>query len=440
MGDNHYFFLFLMRIKISNNINYSKLMTNYRSLNSFLLIFIISSLCVTQAQNWPCWRGPNGDGTSTETNLPVKWDSVTNVVWKIPVPGTGYSSPVIWKDKLFLVTALDATQEKVLLCYDCKNGKLLWQKTVLKTKFENKHDNNSFASGTPSTDGNLVYVSFLDVKDVVVAAYDFSGKQVWLQRPGTFFSPHGYSCSPVIFEDKVIINGDSQGDSFVAALDKTDGHIVWRIMHDKPAHSFSTPIFRKMAGKMQMIFCGNKEIAGYNPVDGSKYWFVTGPSEDFCSSPVYNEKSGLVLVSSAWPVRNLVAIKPDGEGDVTGSKIVWQTKKGAFYVPSPVCTDDYLFTTMTTGQVHCIEVASGKIMWVYENGAQYSSPVLANGLVYMPNDEGVITIIKPGPQYEEVAKNLLGEKMYASPAISNGKIYIRSFQHLFCIGMGVSSN
>ncbi len=409
-------------------------MTNSRSISSFVLIFILSSLSLSMAQNWPCWRGPNGDGTSTETNLPVKWDSVTNVVWKIPVPGIGYSSPVIWKDRLFLITALDATQEKVLLCYDCKNGKLLWQKTVLKTKFENKHDNNSFASGTPSTDGSLIYVSFLDGKDVVVAAYDFSGKQVWLQRPGTFFSPHGYSCSPVIFEDKVIINGDSQGDSFVAALDKTDGHIIWRISHERPAHSFSTPIFRNIGGKMQMIFCGNKEIAGYNPEDGSKYWFVSGPSEDFCSSPLYNEKSGLVLVSSAWPVRNLVAIKADGKGDVTGSKIVWQTKKGAYYVPSPVCTDDYLFTTMTTGQIHCIEVATGKILWVQENGAQYSSPVLANGLVYMPNDEGIITVIKPGPQFEPVAKNPIGEKMFASPAISNGKIYIRGFQHLFCIG------
>ncbi len=409
-------------------------MAKLRFLSIILLLSIINTLSVLQAQNWPCWRGPNGDGTSTETNLPVRWDSITNVIWKIPVPGTGYSSPVIWNDKLFLVTALAETQEKVLLCYDNKTGELLWQKTVLKTRFENKHDNNSFASGTPSTDGIRVYVSFLDGKDVVVAAYDFSGKQLWLQRPGTFFSPHGYSCSPALFEDKVIINGDSQGDSFVAALSKVDGHIIWKIPHDKPAHSFSTPIFRKMAGKMQMIFCGNKEIASYNPDDGTKYWFVTGPSEDFCSSPVYNEKSGLVFVSSAWPVRILSAIRPDGRGDVTKSHVVWQTRKGAFYVPSPVCTDDYLFTTMTTGQVHCIEAATGNILWIKDMGTQYSSPVLANGLVYMPNDDGVITVIKPGPTFEYIAKNAIGEGMYASPAISNGKIYLRGFQHLFCIG------
>jgi outer membrane protein assembly factor BamB len=409
-------------------------MTNLRFLSSILFLLIINTLAVTQGQNWPCWRGPNGDGTSLETKIPTRWDSITNVVWKVPVPGIGYSSPIVWKDKLFIATALLETHEKVLLCYSCKSGDLLWQKTVLKSAFENKHDNNSYASGTPATDGILVYVSFLDGQNVVVAAYNFSGKLVWMQRPGTFFSPHGFSCSPVLFENKVIINGDSQGDSFVAALSKEDGHIIWRISHDKPAHSFSTPIFRKMAGKMQMIFCGNKEIASYNPNDGSQYWFINGPSEDFCSSPVYNEKAGLVIVSSAWPERNLLAIRPDGLGDVTKSHVAWQSRKGAYYVPSPVCTDDYLFTTMTTGQVHCIEVSSGNILWVKEMGMQYSSAVLANGLVYMPNDEGVITVIKPGPKFEYVSKNSIGERMYASPAISNGKIYLRTFQHLFCIG------
>ena len=401
---------------------------------SFTFFLIVNSFIVIQAQNWPGFRGPNGDGTSTEKNLPVRWDSVTNVVWKTPVTGTGYSSPVVWADKLFITTALSQTQEKVLLCYDAKSGKLLWQKTMLKTPFEKKHDNNSYASGTPATDGKKVYVSFLDGTDVVVEAYDFSGKRVWIQKPGTFGSAHGYSCSPVLFEDRVIINGDSPtGDSFVAALSKTDGHVIWKVSHERPAHSFSTPIIRKIAGKNQMIFCGNKEIASYDPADGTKNWFVSGPSEDFCSSPVYNSKSGLVLVSSAWPIRNLVAIKPDGKGDVTKSHVVWESRKGAYYVPSPVTTDDYLYSTMTTGQVHCIEAATGNVVWTQDMGMQYSSPVLANGLVYMPNDNGVITVIKPGPKQEFIAKNSIGEKMFASPAISNGKIYLRGYENLFCI-------
>lgn len=399
----------------------------------FILFFILITFS-SFSQNWPCFRGPNGDGTSPETNLPVKWDSVTNVLWKVPVPGTGYSSPIVWQDKIFFTTALPETQEKVLLCFNAKNGNLLWQKTVVKGKFEGKHNNNSYASGTPATDGNSVFVSFLDGQDIVVAAYDFTGKQIWVKRPGTFSSPHGYSCSPVIYKDKVIINGDSQGDSFVAALSGKDGQILWKVPHERPSHSFSTPIIRNIAGKTQMIFCGNREIASYNPDNGTKYWYVSGPSEDFCSSPVYNQKSGMVFVSSAWPVRDLVAIKADGSGDVTKSHVAWQTRKGAYYVPSPVITDDYLFTTMTTGEVHCLELTTGKTVWIKDMGAQYSSPVLAGGLVYMPNDEGVITVIKPGPEFSPVAKNIMGEKMFASPAISNGKIYIRGFRNLWCIG------
>jgi outer membrane protein assembly factor BamB len=409
-------------------------MDNLRLLILTVFLAIVNSFSILHAQNWPCWRGPNGDGTSLETNLPIEWDSEKNVVWKTEVPGRGYSSPVIWEDRLFTLSAIPEKQEKVLLCYNSSNGDLIWQKTVIKGEFEAKHNDNSFASGTPATDGKLVYVSLLDGEDVVVAAYDFDGNRVWEQRPGTFSSPHGYSCSPVLYDGKVYINGDSLGDSFVAALSQKDGRLIWRIPHPNPAHSFSTPIFRDMAGKMQMIFCGNKQISSYNPDNGSRYWYIDGPSEDFCSTPVYNNKNDLLLISSAWPQRHLLAIKPDGKGDVTDSKVVWRTTKGAYYVPSPVCTDDYLFSTMTNGRVHCIEVATGNILWIEDLGKQYSSPVLANGLVYMPNDEGMITVIKPGPTFQKIAQNSIGEKMNASPAISNGRIYLRGYQHLFCIG------
>ncbi|NEW83146.1 MAG: PQQ-binding-like beta-propeller repeat protein [Mariniphaga sp.] len=410
-------------------------MLNFRPLKVIIVILILTSVTNLQAENWPNWRGPKGDGTSSETNLPVKWNSTMNVLWKVPITGVGHASPIVWGDKLFTVTAKPETQEKLLLCYDTKNGNLLWQVTVLKTKLENKHNDNSFASGTPATDGTTIYVSFLDGESVVVAAYDFNGKQIWMQRPGTFSSPHGYSCSPVIYKDKVIINADSKGDAFIAALSTKDGRTIWKNKLDKPAHSFSTPLFREMAGRTQMIYCGNQEVSSYNPEDGSRYWFITGPSEDFCSTPVYNEKTGLVLISSAWPQRHLLAIKPDGKGDVSNTHIAWRSTNGAYYVPSPVTVGDYLISTMTSGLVHCIEAATGNILWKENLGKQYSSAVLVNGLVYMPNDEGVITVIKPGPTYEAIAKNAIGEMMFASPAISNGRIYLKGAKHLFCIGV-----
>lgn len=168
------------------------------------------------SQNWPGWRGPNGDGKSPETKVPVEWGAHKNMVWKSEVPGVGHSSPIVWEDRLFTLTAFPETKEKVLLCYNSRNGDLLWQRTVVKGSWEDKHADNSHASGTPVTDGKLVYLSFLDGEDAVVAAYDFSGNQVWKQRPGTFSSPHGYSCSPVLYNNKVIINGNSKGDSFLA--------------------------------------------------------------------------------------------------------------------------------------------------------------------------------------------------------------------------------
>ncbi len=397
-----------------------------------LLLFI--SFSVANAENWPNWRGPNGDGTSSETNIPTKWDSVTNVLWKIEVPGVGHGSPAVWEDRLFLISAQPETMEKLLLCYDCKSGNLMWKETVLKTPFENKHADNSYASGTPATDGKYVYISLLDGDDAVVAAYDFTGKQIWIKRPGKFSSPHGYSCSPALYNDKVIINCDSKSENFIAALSKSDGQTIWKVKHDKPALSYSTPIFREIGGKTQMIFCGNQQVSSYNPNDGSLYWFVNGPSEDFSSSPVYSEKTGFVLISSSWPQRHLLAIKPDGKGDVSNSHVVWRSTEGAFYVPSPIVAGDYLLTTMTNGTVHCMEAATGKILWKENLGKQYASSVLANGLVYMPNDAGIITVIKPGPTYESIAKNSIGETMFASPAISNGKIYLRGAKHIFCIG------
>ncbi len=403
---------------------------------------IITLLCILltnlspdlQGQNWPGWRGPNGDGSSIEKNLPVEWDSVKNVLWKRKVPGTGHSSPIIWEDKLFITSAIPGTNEKKLLCYDALNGNLLWQRTVVKAALEKKHADNSFASGTPATDGKLVYVSFLDVEDIVVAAYDFSGTKIWEQRPGKFQSPHGYSCSPVIYKDKLIINGISKGDNFFAALDKTDGQIIWKKVQENLSHSFSTPFIRTMSGKTQLILLGNKEIGSYNPDDGSRYWHVSGPSEDFCSTPVYNEKHDLLIVSTAWPRRILSAIHIDGSGDVTETHVAWQTMQGAMYVPSPVCTDDYLYTTMTSGVVYCTDIATGDSLWTKNMGKQYASPVLADGLVYMPNDEGVMTVLKPGPSFEMVARNDIGEGMIASAAISNGKIFLRGEEHLFCIG------
>ena len=201
------------------------------------------------------------------------------------------------------------------------------------------------------------------------------------------------------------------------------------------ARSPALPLLRNMAGRAQMIVAGNKAVTSLDPNTGQTLWAVDGPSEDCVITPVYNERAGLVLSCSSWPKRVLLAIKPDGNGNVTQSKIAWTSADGAPYVPSPISAGDWFFTSGFAGkEVCCFEAATGKILWREKMGLHHASPVLADGLLYFLNDDGVAHVVKAGPQFELVARNELGEKTYASPALSGGQIFLRSFKNLYCIG------
>jgi outer membrane protein assembly factor BamB len=399
-------------------------------------LLVISSLALgsAQAENWPGWRGPHGDGSSLESNPPIYWSSTSNVLWKTAVPGEGHSSPIVWNDWVFLTTALKESQDRILLSFNRNTGQILWQKTVLTAPLEAKNPENSYASTTPATDGQQVYVTFLDGKDVVVAAHDFTGKQVWLARPGQFYSQWGFSHDPLLFEDKVIVDCDSKGENFIVGLSCKDGHTVWKVQRTNPTQSYSKPLIQPMAGRMQLVVPGNKAVTSYDPRDGRQLWIVDGPSEDCVLTPVYNARANLVLSGSSWPKRVLLAIQPDGEGNVTQTKVAWSTAEGAPYVPSPVSAGDLFFTSsFAPKDGYCFEAATGKILWHENMGLHHASPVTANGLVYFLNDDGVMHVVKAAPQYELVARNELGEKTYASPAIADGRMFLRSFSTLYCI-------
>lgn len=390
---------------------------------------------VSLSENWPAWRGPSGDGISREANVPTQWSATNNIAWKTAVPGEGHSSPIVWGDRLFLTTALREKQERCLLAFDRATGKLLWEQTVVRSPLEGKNSENSYASSTPTTDGTNVYVTFLDGKEVVVAAYDFSGKQVWLVRPGTFFSQHGFSHTPVLFNDMVILVCDSKGENFIGAISRQDGRTVWKVQRDKPSQSYSPPLIREMAGRLQMVVPGNQAVTSLDPRTGKTLWVVNYQAEDAVITPVYNERTGLVLSCSSWPKRILLAIKPDGTGDVTESKVVWNSSEGAPYVPSPISVGDWFYTSgFATKETFCFEAATGKILWREKMGLHHASPVATRDLIYFLNDDGVAHVFKAGPKFELVARNELGEKTYASPAISDGQIFLRSFKHLYAIG------
>jgi outer membrane protein assembly factor BamB len=398
------------------------------------LAFLLIAALPVSAENWPMWRGPRMDGTSMERDLPTKWSATENVAWKTELPGGGHASPIVWGDRVFTVAALADTQERQLHCLDRQNGALLWQTTVIKAAPEHIHRLNSLASSTPATDGERVFTAFLDGRTAVVAAHDFSGKEVWLKRVGAFSSTHGFCSSPILFKDKVIVNCDHDGDGYIVALARKDGRELWRIARPNKTRSYCAPLIREAAGRTQMVLSGTKCVTSYDPNDGKLIWMIDGPTEQFVASLVFNERANLFFLTAGYPQHHILAIRPDGVGNVTNTHIAWRTQKGAAYVPSPIAEGDYFLMTSDSGTGECFDAASGKLQWEERFGEQHASLVSAAGLVYFLNDQGVMNVVRPGPTFDLVARNELGERTFASPALSEGRIFIRGDQHLFCIG------
>ena len=418
-------------------------------MRSVVLFFFVAGLI--RAENWPGWRGPSGDGVSAGKGIPTKWSSTENIAWKIAVPGEGHSSPIVWGDKVFLTSSLTEKNKRILLCIDRLSGQTVWQRDVVQSPPETVHRLNSRASGTPATDGKQVYVTFMRAEGdeviapnvgserlitpgkIIVAAYDLDGNEKWKTNVGDFVSAHGFNTCPVLFEDFVILNGDHDGDAYLVALDRQSGRERWRTQRENKTRSYVTPIIRKIDGITQMILSGSLCIASYDPRNGKRHWIVDGPTEQFVASMVYDGK--YVFATGGYPERHTLAIRPGGKGNVTDTHIAWRTTRGAAYVPSPIISGRYLLMVADSGIASCFEARTGKRHWMERlPGGHSPSPVSADGLVYFVSDQGVTTVIRPSETFAVIAKNELGEPVSASPAISQGQIFLRTHQNLYCIG------
>ncbi len=414
-----------------------------------LLLFQTQRL---QAENWPGWRGPRGDGSSSELNVPIEWDGTTdkNIAWKTAVPGIGHSAPIVWEDKVFVTTCLQDTGDRLLLCFDRDSGAELWRKTVVTALLETKHRLNSFASSTPTTDGVHVFVSFLKVDgstipapnvgnsrpvtpgEILVACYDLQGKLVWSRTVGHFVSAHGFCSNPVLYQDLVIINGDHDGDSYVLGLEKATGKTVWHTERIHKTRSYVTPIIRNVAGQDQLVMSGSKRVVSLQPRTGNPIWTIEGPTEQFVASMVFDGKR--FYMCAGFPTYHVMAIRGDGKGDVTNTHVDWHVTNVRCYVPSPVVIGPYLIVADDRGTANCFDTETGKRHWQARLSTHFSSSlVTAGGIGYLIADSGETTLVRPDDDLEIVRTNDLGEQVFASPAISNGRLFIRAERHLYCI-------
>jgi len=423
-----------------------------------LLVIALLNACLltcswARAENWPGWRGPRGDGSSMETQVPTQWDgpSGKNIAWKVPIPGVGHASPIVWQDRVFVASCVTDQLDRVLMCLDRRSGKTLWRKSVVKAPLETKHSLNSFASSTPVTDGKHVIVTFLKVGSktiparnvgrsrpvtpgqMVVAAYDMQGHRKWMVEPGTFVSVHGFCSSPILYKDLVIVNGDHDGNSYLVALNAETGQTVWKVPREHKTRSYVTPIIRTIDGRTQMIVSGSRCIVSFDPSNGKRYWSIDGPTEQFVASPVFNGTD--FFMAAGFPTHHVMAIRPTGSGDVTQTHVHWHVKNAKCYVPSPVLVGQHLFVADDRGTANCFHAQSGDRLWQDRLGRHYSaSLVTAGGLVYFLADDGITKLVRPGKTLDVVAENKLGEFCYASPAISQGQILVRGERNLYCIG------
>ena len=418
------------------------------------------------AGNWPGWRGPDGSGVSNEKNLPAEWSDTKNIKWKTAIEGRSHSSPIVWGNKIFLTTAvegevvpgakavkhvLEGDKEFLhpdsvgadhkhtfkVLCLDRESGKVLWNVTAWEgTPYDNRHRKSSYAASTPTTDGKLVY-AFFGTEGLY--AYKFNGKLAWKVQLGKLGTVGmGTGTSPILFDNLLIVQCDEENGeaSFIVALDKKTGKEVWRTPR-KVQVSWATPVLVRTAKRAELITSGTESIISYDPATGKELWRHKGVESNAIPSPVANNE--MVYLVAGFPAKIALAIKLGGSGDLSGTaNVPWKYEKGTAYVPSPILYGDYLYLTTDRGILTCIDARTGEVK--YEGGripipATFTaSPVAFEGKILLTSEDGDTFIVKAGPKHEILGTNSLGEPVYASPAIADGRIFIRGEKNLYCIG------
>jgi outer membrane protein assembly factor BamB len=408
------------------------------------LSFLLLAASIACAENWPQWRGPRLDGTSSEKGLPVKWTTEENIAWKLPLPDRSGATPIIWQNHIFLNVA--EAGKLYLWAVDRRNGAVLWKRHLSDGDVRMRKQNMS--SPSPVTDGNLVWVM---TGTGILKCFDFEGNEKWMRDIqkdyGRFGLNWGYASSPLLLDDSLyvqVLHGMRTDEpSYVLRIDKATGKTRWRVerpteaIHESP-DSYTTPTLVTAGGRRELVVTGGDVITGHDLETGKELWRGGGfnpgnnPAHRIIASPV---ASGDVVYAPTR-VRPLIAYRGGGKGDVTGTHQLWQFQNGPD-VPTPVIDDQYMYSVNDRGIVYCVDRKTGQEVYSGQRlrpGTYSASPILADGKIYITSEEGVTSVFKAGPKFELLAENDMAEYTLSSVAISGGQIFLRTEKQLYAIG------
>jgi outer membrane protein assembly factor BamB len=385
-------------------------------------------------KHWARWRGPSGQGIVQGSGYTDRWSARDNVLWRVPVPGRGNSSPIVWGDRIILTTAYDNGSRLAVLAFRRSDGSKLWETAAPAGRSDGgAHFKNGHASSTPATDGSRIYVSF---GSRGLLALDMDGRLQWQKDLGSIGNYHGPAGSPLLYKDRIVLYQDQSSGAFVAAFDTRTGNQLWRTARNASV-GWGTPIAVRVDGHDEIIVSSQDAVTAYNPDNGRELWRCRGMSYEVIPTPVVGY--GMVFCSSgrAGPT---MAIRPGGSGDVTRSHVAWSTERGSPFVPSPIVYQGQLYMVNDMASiVTSFDAVSGKTLFqgrlgVAQREGFSASPVAVDGKVFFTNDDGETFVIKAGPAFELLHVNRLDERVLASPALVDGRWYIRTDRNLYAIG------
>lgn len=381
-------------------------------------IFALQSSWSTAGDRWPAWRGPHQDGRVLDERPPTTWTAET-LAWKTPIPGRGHSSPVIDRNRIFLTTADETQKSQSVLAYDLATGQPVWQRKVFDQGLDQKtHKRNSQATCTIACDGERIFASFLNEHAVWIIALDYEGRELWRQSAGDYTSFWGYSASPTLYGETVIVAADHIDGGYVTALDRDTGKKLWSTPRPK-SHNYTSPVVHRTGDKDQLLLAGCDQFSAYDPATGRELWTSAVTTLECVGTAVVH--GATAFASGGYPKKETVCVKTDGSGE-----ILWRNNVQS-YVPSLLAHEGFLYAVIDSGIAYCWECRTGEEKWKQRLGGTFNaSPILAGENIYAAREDGTTFVFRATPEkFEKVAENHLGHEIFATPAFVKNRIYFR---------------